>query len=231
MRFGWKRRFYDTSEPELVEITVSQRPKLSIECEDVRVHTGDPPLELNCTPSLDVPLRDGPPDYLWSWTSENGMNLLSGDLTSAMPVFNVPADQDPPTAQYTYQVTASAEYIDSPQNPATLTVTVEKYPIILECPEEVIVTVGMPPQQIACSATNDQDAALDYVWQWTPTERLSGTSTGTPLFDVPTRQRVLLAYLSVYGDGFGGAWNLGRGVGVGDRASPLPGSGGAGGSQ
>ena len=182
--------FYDTADPQPVEIIVLQRPKLSIECEDVRVRPGDPPLELRCTPSLDVPLRSGTPDYLWSWTSENGIHLLSGDLTSAMPVFNVPADQDPPTVEYTYQVTASADNIDPPQNPATLTVTVDKYPIFLVCPEEVVVTAGMSPQRIMCSATSEPDAALEYVWQWTPMERLSETSTGTPLFDVPARQRV-----------------------------------------
>ena len=182
--------FYDASEPELVEITVLRRPQLSIECDDVRVRTGDPPLELMCTPSLDVPHRDGTPDYLWSWTSENGLDLLSGDLTSAMPVFNVPASQNPATVEYTYQVNASADNIDPPHNPATLTVTVEKYPIFLECPEEVVVTAGMPPQRIMCSATSEPDAALEYVWQWTPTERLSNTSTGGPLFDVPARQRV-----------------------------------------
>ena len=79
--------FYDTSDPELVEITVLQRPKLTIECDDVQVRTGDPPLELKCTPSLDVLPRDGTPDYRWSWASENGLDLLSGDLTSATPVF------------------------------------------------------------------------------------------------------------------------------------------------
>lgn len=118
------------------------------------------------------------------------MDLLSGDLTSAMPVFNVAADQDPPTVEYTYQVTASADNIDAPQSPATLTVTVEKYPILLECPEEVVVTVGMPPHRISCLVASDQDAALEYKWEWTPTERLSGTSTGSPLFDVPPLQRV-----------------------------------------
>ena len=183
-------RFYDASEPESVEIIVLQRPMLSIDCESVRVRTGDPPLELKCTPSLDIPHRDAPLDYTWDWKSENGLDLLSGDLSSATPVFNVPADQNPPTVEYTYQVTASAENTDPPQNPATLTVTVEKYPILLECPEEVVVTVGMPPQRIECSATSDQDVALEYVWQWTPTERLLDTSTGSPLFDVPTRQRL-----------------------------------------
>ena len=182
--------FYDASDPQLVEIIVLQRPQLSIECDDLRVRPGDPPVELRCTPSLDIPLRSGTPDYLWSWTSENGMNLLSGDLTSAMPVFNVPADQDPPTVQYTYQVTASADNIDPPQNPATLTVTVDKYPIFLVCPEEVVVTAGMSPQRIMCSATSELDAVLEYVWQWAPMERLLETSTGTPLFDVPARQRV-----------------------------------------
>ena len=129
---------------EDVNITILERPDISIECDDVQVRTGDPPLELKCTPSLDVPLLDGTPDYLWDWTSGNGMDLLSGDLTSAMPVFNVPASQDPPTVEYTYQVTASAENTDPPLNPATLTVTVEKYlgKLALQCTSPIEVFCG-----------------------------------------------------------------------------------------
>ncbi|MXW31712.1 MAG: hypothetical protein F4Z62_01180 [Rhodothermaceae bacterium] len=271
-----------------VDIKILEKPDISIACESAQVRTGDPPLKLECTPSLDMPHRDQPLKYEWTWDSENGLGLLSGDLDSGMPVFNVPEDQDPPTVEYTYQVTASAENTDPPQNPTTLTVTVEKYlgklalgctspielyagdpdyplecvisnvdvtdpewtwqlqegpqdrliagaagappifqppesvaaqetykyniqvsapfydasesesveiivlkrPVLsLDCPEEVVVTVGMPPQRIMCSVTNDQDLALEYAWQWMPTERLSDSSTGSPLFDVPLSQR------------------------------------------
>ncbi len=185
--------FYDISEPESVEIIVLPRRVLSIECEDVRVRTGDPPVELNCTPSLNPPSQNPLPDFVWRWTSENGLDLLSGNLNSAMPVFNVPVDQELPTVEYTYQVTAFAGQVDPPQNPTTLVVTVEKYPIFLECPEEVVFMVGMPPQQIECSVSTIEGEELEYVWQWTPTERLSDPSTGSPVFDIPTRQFVYSA--------------------------------------
>ncbi len=187
--------FYDSSETESVEIIVRPRKMLTIDCEDVRVHTGDPPVELNCTPTINPPSQDPLPEFVWSWSSENGLDLLSGDLTSAMPVFNVPADQELPTVEYTYQVTASAAQVDPPQTPETLIVTVEKYPIFLECPEEVEFTVGMPPQPIECSVSTTEGVDLEYVWQWTPSERLSDPSIGSPLFDVPTRQ---MAYSTSY---------------------------------
>ncbi len=181
--------FYDPSDPESVEIIVTQRPQLLIECQDDEtVRTGAPPETLSCTASVD-PVQDPPLKYVWKWESDNGRPLLSGDLRSAMPVFNVPADQVEPSVNYTFMVTATAPNVTPPVNPETFTVTVEKYPISLECPEELVVMAGMPPERIVCTVSSDEDASLEYVWQWTPTERLSDTSTGSPLFDVPSRQR------------------------------------------
>ncbi|MXW82009.1 MAG: hypothetical protein F4246_09980 [Rhodothermaceae bacterium] len=182
--------FYDASEPELVEIIVLQLPKLSIECDDVQVRTGDPPLGLKCTPSLDTPHRDGTPDYLWSWTSENGLDLLSGDLTSAMPVFNVPASQDPPTVEYKYQVNASADYIDPPRNPATLTVTVEKYlgKLAMQCASPLEVYAGDPDLPLECALSGAVVPDLSWKWQLQegPEDRLvEGVSGAPPIFRTP----------------------------------------------
>ncbi len=180
--------FYDRSDTELVEIIVSQRVALSIECQDETVRTGDPPQPLTCTASTD-PVLSTELDYDWEWESDDGLSLLSGDLQSGMPIFNVPSDQAEPVVTYTYMVTVTAPNTTPIESPAILTVTVEKYPISLECPEELVVTIGAPPEQIVCSATSEEGATLDYIWQWTPTERLSDTSTGSPWFEVPLRQR------------------------------------------
>jgi len=188
--------YYDRSDTESVEIIVSQRSILSIDCEDVTVRAGDPPLTLTCIPSVDPVSQGGLPEIEWEWNSEDGgLSYLSGDVTTGMPIFNVPADQDGAEVTYTYMVTASAPNVILPENPAILTVTVQKYPISLECPEELVVTVGMPPERIVCTATSDENVSLEYVWEWTPTERLSDTSTGSPWFEIPVLQR---AYSRTY---------------------------------
>jgi len=188
---------YDPSNTKSVEIIVRARAVLSLDCQDdVTVRTGDPPEELTCSVSADPDQLSASLEYDWEWTSQDGgLPLLSGDPESAVRTFNVPADQEPPTVTYTYMINVSAPNTTPPQNSETIAVTVEKYPIVLDCPEEVVVMAGMPPERIVCTATTDEGVTLEYVWQWTPTERLSDTSTGSPLFDVPTRQR---AYSSTY---------------------------------
>jgi len=179
---------FQDSDLQTVVIEVSPR-FIEIDCDDITVRPGDEPLPLMCRATTDPAHPDEPLDYMWEWNSESGLPLLTGDLNSGMPIFNVPADQPEAVVTYTYMVNALSPKATPSPDPETLTVTIEKYSISLECPEELVVTVRASPQPIECSVSSEEGAQLEYIWDWTPTERLTNEETGSPLFNVPSRQQ------------------------------------------
>jgi len=182
------------SEKERVTITVRDvvPPKISIQCDEAPspVRTGDDPIPLSCSASND---QNEDLTYQWQWNSEVETHLeqLSSTAISS-PIYDVPTaeEQQEPSVTYTYQVTAMADNADPPTEPASVTITVERYlgALTLEC-TNLEVIVGMEPQRIQCEVSNELDEELEYLWEWNPTTLLTETDTGTPLFAVPSEQR------------------------------------------
>ena len=267
-----------------IQITVLEKPDISVTCENVLAYVGDPPIDLSCIATNDKGLDR---DYTWVW---DPTDRLLGDLSSGTPMFDVPDDQTELSVDYRYEVSVSAPNADSPTIPEELIVTVErilgtlalhcttpivvyegigdfeldcvigglqmdtgliwdiqlisgpsdlltanpnsargpifavpesvtedqtyeyeigirapyyldsdpvqvaitvlKKPVLsLNCENEVTVENGDPPRRILCEASNDRDLDLEYTWLWNPDTRLSDADTGTPLFDVPEKQR------------------------------------------
>lgn len=124
----------------------------------------------------------------WNWRLQEGAEDLLQDRSPDPPTFSAP-ETVPATTFYLYEVQVQAKGYETSQ-PQPVLIEVRKKPqLSLVCPQEVIFSVGMAPQPIPCEVTNDQDAELDYIWQWDPTILLLETSTGTPLFAVPSQQR------------------------------------------
>ncbi|MCY3999287.1 MAG: hypothetical protein OXF84_00560 [Bacteroidetes bacterium] len=173
-------------------------PQISIECEEPNspVPTGSDPIPLSCTASND---QEAVLTYQWQWDSDpkNYIDQLTATNISS-PTFNVPTaeQQTEPSVPYVYEVSVSAENATSPPDPATVTITVERYlgALTLKC-TNLEVTVGMNSQPIQCKVYNQLDEELEYEWEWTPQTLLTETDTGTPLFAVPSEQR---AYSRTY---------------------------------
>ena len=91
------------SNPFDISITVLSRPELALDCESkVTVFVGDPPHKLQCEVSND---KDLELEYTWEWSPAT----LLEDADTAMPLFNVPAEQRKPSVEYRYWVTVTAQ--------------------------------------------------------------------------------------------------------------------------
>ncbi len=176
-------------------------PQINVECipNSYTRQTGDESFSLNsCIARND---QSAPLTYDWKWRSggdESHLDQLT-ETNISSPIFNVPTaeQQTEPSVPYVYEVSVSAENATSPPQPATVTITVERYlgALTLECPD-LEVTVGMKKSEpIQCKVFNDLDEELEYAWEWTPQTLLTKTDTGTPLFAVPSEQR---AYSRTY---------------------------------
>ncbi len=163
--------------------------KLGLECTSpIEVYEGTPPVSLNCSvQGFNSEVTD---PIEWTWSPQDLLNLEERNL-----VFQTPESVPTNPTIYRYDIWIEAPYHDR-SDMVQVEVRVLKRPVLaLEC-QDLTVTVGMPAQRIQCEVSNDQDdAELNYVWQWDPTTRLSDTSTGTPLFDTPSQQRL---YSQVY---------------------------------
>ena len=157
--------------------------KLGLECvSPIEVYEGDPAVSIDCSvQGFDTAVMD---PISWIWTPQDLLSLEGGDL-----VFQTPASVPTDPTSYRYDIQIDAPY-HAPSDAEQVEVIVRKRPVLsLEC-QDLTVTVGMPPQRIQCEVSHNQDdAVLNYVWQWDPTTRLSDTSTGTPLFATPFQQR------------------------------------------
>jgi len=191
----------DNAEPgsESVSVTVVI-PQIDIKCEpnSYTRQTGGEDLSLDSCIATSEP--DANLNYRWNWVPLDESHLEQLKPTDDdSPTFKVPSaeEQQKPSVDYVYQVSVSAENATSPPQPATVTITVERYlgALTLECPD-LEVTVGMKKSEpIQCKVFNDLDEELEYAWEWTPQTLLTKTDTGTPLFAVPSEQR---AYSRTY---------------------------------
>ena len=127
---------FGSSNQVKIQITVLERPDISVACEDVLAYVGDPPIQLSCIATNDKGLDR---DYTWVW---DPTTRLSDDHSSTgTPMFDVPDDQTELSVDYRYDVSASAPNADSPTTPEELIVTVERIlgTLALNCTTQVIV--------------------------------------------------------------------------------------------
>lgn len=153
----------------------------------IEVYEGSPEVPLDCSVPMPVP-----PDLEWTWELvSGGEDLLTRGIGGAPPVFRTPASVAS-TTTWSYLIRADAPPHYDISEPQQVEITVLSRPVLsLECPQEVEVTVGQPPQPLMCNVSNDQDLDLVYRWRWTPPIRLSDATAASPLFEVPLHQRAV----------------------------------------
>ena len=129
-----------------IQITVLERPDISVECKNALAYVGDPPIQLSCMATNDKGLDL---DYMWVW---DPIDRLIDGLSSGTPTFDVPDDQTELSVDYTYDVSASAPNADSPTTPEELIVTVERIlgTLALNCTTQVIVYEGSGDLELDC---------------------------------------------------------------------------------
>ena len=169
-----------------IQITVLEKPDISVECENVLAYVGDPPIELSCIATNDKGLDR---DYMWVW---DPTDRLFGDLSSGTPMFDVPDDQTELSVDYRYEVSVSAPNADSPTTPEELIVTVERIlgTLALNCTTPVIVYEGSGDIELDCMIEGLQmDTGLMWDLQLIagPSDLLTANPNSMlgPIFSVP----------------------------------------------
>ena len=169
-----------------IQITVLEKPDISVTCENVLTFVGDPPIQLSCMATNDKGLDR---DYTWMWDPED--RLLSGQ-SSGTPLFDVPTVQTELTVDYEYKVLAFAPNSDSPTEPTELVVTVDRIlgMLALSCTTPVVVYEGIGDLELDCMVGGLQTDA-DLVWGLQlvsgPSDLLTANpnSMRAPIFAVP----------------------------------------------
>ena len=171
---------------EMVTITViKDLGPLNMSCASpITVYEGSGDYPLDCS-IMDL-LTD---NVVWSWQPQGNTEDLLRHGSDGVPVFQTPTSV-PANTTYVYSIQVDAPPHYTTSEPVIVEIEVLKRPIIsLDCPPEVVFYVGMGPQRIECTATNNLDLDLDYMWRWEPPTLLSETNTSNPLFSVPSQQR------------------------------------------
>ncbi|MCY4674559.1 MAG: hypothetical protein OXD43_12495 [Bacteroidetes bacterium] len=166
-------------------VTVLDTPQITVGCTDAFARTGDPPLQLSCMASNSTELLL---EYEWNWDPTTRLS----DPSIGTPLFTVPTNDEQPelSAEYEYEVTASADNPDIPNlasASASLTVTVEKFfgKLELGCISPIEVYEGDPAIPIDCSVQGFDPAVTDPIsWTWTPLDGLS-LEEGELIFQTP----------------------------------------------
>ncbi|MCY3488283.1 MAG: hypothetical protein OXH34_07560, partial [Bacteroidetes bacterium] len=169
-----------------IQITVLEKPDISITCGNVLAYVGDPPIQLSCMATNDEGLDR---DYTWMWEPTD---RLIGDLSSGTPMFDVPAEQTDLSVDYRYEVLASAPDADSPTIPEELVVTVDRIvgTLALSCTTPVVVYEGFGDLELDCMVgglQTDSDLTWDLQLISGPSDLLTTNpnSIRGPIFAVP----------------------------------------------
>ncbi|MCY3593721.1 MAG: hypothetical protein OXH01_00575 [Bacteroidetes bacterium] len=168
-----------------IQITVLEKPDISVTCENVLAYVGDPPIQLSCMATNDKGLGR---DYTWVWEPTDRLD----DPSSGTPVFDVPAEQTDLSVDYTYNVSVSAPNADSPTSPEELVVTVDRIlgTLALSCTSPIIVYEGFGDLELDCMVGGLQTDA-DLMWDLQlisgPSDLLTANpnSMRGPIFAVP----------------------------------------------
>ncbi len=157
----------------------NQTIALSCGADESTVYPGDPDVTVSCSASGEP----GVTDFDWEVEDPGGTTSNPPSGPSWSGLFSVPNTASG-VGRYTFRIFASRTGYDPAS--ASVTITVQRRPTItVSCPDDPIeVFVGDPDISLSCSVTNAAGLALD--WSWSPSARLSSTSSSSPTFDVPS---------------------------------------------
>ena len=167
-----------------VSITVLDKASVGLSCTDPNpVYEGSDDIVLDCS------VTGNPPRATYTWSpldSPSDTERLSA-TTVLSPTFYVPDNVDSET-EYSYRVVLTFGGGNNVLSlSAEITVTVKDRPdITVACEGSPYdVDEGDSDIELECEASGAPEEAA-YTWSWSPTARLTGYDTSTPIFSVPS---------------------------------------------